>query len=57
MMDVNTRILRAVAEADVAVIALRRVGMIAGILLAGAALLLGISWIVWRRKNGNKHAK
>ena len=57
MMDVNTRILRAVAEADVAVIALRRVAMIAGILLAGAALLLGMTWIVRRRKNGNKHAK
>ncbi len=48
-MDVNTRILRAVAEADVAVIALRRVAMIAGLLLAGAALLLGISWIAWKK--------
>lgn len=47
-MDVNTRILAAVAEVDMAVIALRRVAVIAGLLLAGAALLLGVTWIVWR---------
>ena len=49
-MDVNRRILMAVAEADVWVLAARRVGVIVALLVGAAAVLCGVAWIAGRWK-------
>ena len=47
-VDVNRRILMAVAEADVWVLAARRVGVIVALLVGAAAVLCGVAWIAGR---------
>lgn len=47
-MDVNRRILMAVAEVDVWVLAARRVGVIVALLVGAAAVLCGVAWIAGR---------
>lgn len=51
-VDVNRRILMAVAEVDVWVLAARRVGVIVALLVGAAALLCGVAWIAGRCRNG-----
>jgi uncharacterized membrane protein len=52
IVDVNRRILMAVAEVDVWVLAARRVGVIVALLVGAAAVLCGAAWIVGRCRNG-----
>ena len=47
-MDVNRRILMAMAEVDVWVLAARRVGVIVALLVGAAAVLCGVAWITGR---------